>query len=151
MILWWKRYLCFHCSPFERPGEQCLLSPTSLNLRQQLAINEILRHTKHVAELQFAHHCTTPGSPNYGPRSRFVNDEKVITSAKFIDLVECNISPNHHITKDVRPLNFCVMTYLDLCQESLEIPALHHAECIVKQWRGEKMQVKPRCQPCLLY
>jgi len=52
------------------------------------------------------------GSPNYGPRaksgpqsissgprSRFVNDEKIIytTYGKFFDFVEYNISHNNHI------------------------------------------------------
>jgi len=39
------------------------------------------------------------GSPNNGPRSHFVNDEKMIYSTyeKFVDLVEYNIFRNDHI------------------------------------------------------
>jgi len=47
-----------------------------------------------------------PGSPNYGlgaksgPRRHFVNNEKTISKIykKFVDLAECNISSNNHIT-----------------------------------------------------
>ena len=39
------------------------------------------------------------GSLNYGPRSHFVNNEKIIYSTydKFVDLVEYDISRNDHI------------------------------------------------------
>jgi len=39
------------------------------------------------------------GYPNYGPRSHFVTDEKMIYSTykKCVDLVEYNISRKNHI------------------------------------------------------
>jgi len=54
----------------------------------------------------FGSNALEQGSPNYGPRSHFVNDEKNVEKIncemclrkKFADLVECNISRINHIT-----------------------------------------------------
>ena len=72
------------------------------------------------------------GSPNYGPRARcgprshFVNDEKIIYSTyeEFVDLVEYNIFHNNHIVYGVRPSTCLVLPYVALGQKSLETPDL---------------------------
>ena len=61
------------------------------------------------------------------PTNHFVNNEKKIYCIyeKFVNLVECNIFRNSHITQDVWPSNRCVIAYVTLRQKSLETPVLN--------------------------
>jgi len=52
-------------------------------------------------------HTTTHKAMSSCPRRHFVNNEKYIYE-KLADLVECNITRNHHITKYPRRSNCCV-------------------------------------------
>jgi len=53
------------------------------------------------------------------PQRHFVSNEKTVYSIyeKFADLAECNTSQSNHITQDLRPSNWCTITYVALGQK----------------------------------
>jgi len=73
-------------------------------------------------------HCLRQGSPNYGPRSHFANDEKITYSTyeKFINLIEYNISRNNHFARASGPRHVLYCLTVALAQKSLETPDLQH-------------------------
>jgi len=81
----------------------------------------------------YCHHTSSysiSGSRNYTPQAKsdprnhfirtqntFCQYEKIYIYKKCVDLVECNISRNNHITSGVRPSNRCAMAYVALSQK----------------------------------
>jgi len=53
--------------------------------------------------------------------------EKYYFYETFVDLVECSISPNNHVTLAFQPSTCCVIVYVVLCQKCLESPGLNEA------------------------
>ena len=82
------------------------------------------------------------GPPNYspqgksGPRTRFINNDRNDFCETFMELLQCNISRNNHITWDVRPSSCCVIPHVALREPSLENPAVRLAmPPIATEWR----------------